>query len=259
MYRDREWWGTELQIGLTAFACLMAVLIVFSAVDGVFLALRDTTNPDRIGEALAWTLVTPVHRLNVPFAQFFLASFLGFRLLVPTFAGAPPRAVAVVVVTWPLAFAGLVNYGNLSNALWFGAIGVSWALILPLPKKNLLTYGPIIAGIIAGLAFGSFAQPSVGLEVAIIWCAWRLYRRHLDEVAATSIAAAFLPAAVAVHNPAAMFTGPAVYTTTLIAILLALATAALLFSQFNAGPPDETADATADATANATADATADE
>jgi len=250
MYRDREWWGTELQIGLTAFACLMAVLIVFSAVDGVFLALQHTTNPDRIGEALAWTLVTPVHRLNVPFAQFFLASFLGFRLLVPTFAGAPPRAVAVVVVTWPLAFAGLVNYGNLSNALWFGAIGVSWALILPLPKKNLLTYGPIIAGIIAGLAFGSFAQPSVGLEVAIIWCAWRLYRRHLDEVAATSIAAAFLPAAVAVHNPAAMFTGPAVYTTTLIAILLALATAALLFSQFNAGPPDETADATADATAD---------
>jgi len=104
-------------------------------------------------------------------------------------------------------------------------------------------YGPVVGGAIAGLAFGSFAQPSLGLEVAIVWCAWRLYRRHLDEVAATAIAAALVPAILAAHDlPALRFTGQAVYVTTEIAVLLALATAALVFSSFGAEPPGAAAD-----------------
>jgi hypothetical protein len=211
-------------------------------VDGVSLAIRDTANSDRIAEAIAWTLGSPLPRAE-QLAPFFLGSFIGFRLLVPTLAGAPPRLVALIVVTWPLAFAGLFLYASISSGLWFGAIGVAWAFTMPLPRKSLLVYGPVVGGAIAGLAFGAFAQPSLGLEVAIVWCAWRLYRRHLDEVAATAIAAALVPAMLAAHDlPTLHFTGQAVYVTTEIAILLALATAALLFSSFDAEPLDEIAD-----------------
>jgi hypothetical protein len=241
MNRDREWWLAELTFALSAFAALMAVLLVFAAIDGVSLAIRDTANSDRFAEAIAWTLVTPVQWLNVPFAQFFLASFLGFRLLVPTFAGAPPRTVAVIVVTAPLAFAGFINYGDASSALWFGAIGVVWAFTMPLPSKSLLTHGNVVGGIIAGLAFSSFsfAQPQLGLEAAILWCAWRLYRRHMDEVAATAIAAAFVPAILAAHDlPALHFTGQAVLLTTEVAILMGIAAAALLVSDLTAEPPE---------------------
>jgi len=242
MYRDRDWWLTELKFWLSAFASLMAILVVFAAADGVSLAIRDTTNHDRIGEAIAWTLITPLARAQ-QFAPFFLGSFLGFRLLVPTFAGVAPRTVAVVVVTWPLAFAGFASYGDPSGALWFGAIGVVWALVMPLPRKNLLVYGPIVAGVIAGLAFGAFALPNDGLFFAIIWCAWRLYRRHMDEVAATAIASALVPAVLALHDlPSMVHGGQAAYTTTEIAVLLALATASLLFSQMKAEPSDATAE-----------------
>jgi len=242
MTRDREWWLAELNFALSCFAALMAVLLVFAAVDGVSLAIRDTANNDRIAEAIAWTLGSPLPRAE-QLAPFFLGSFIGFRLLVPTLAGAPPRVVAVIVVTWPLAFAGFFLYASLSSAIWFGAIGVAWALLMPLPSKSLLVYGPVVGGAIAGLAFGSFAQPSLGLEVAIVWCAWRLYRRHLDEVAATAIAAALVPAILAAHDlPALRFTGQAVYVTTEIAVLLALATAALVFSSFGAEPPGAAAD-----------------
>jgi hypothetical protein len=241
MNRDREWWLSELNFALCAFASLMAVLLVFAAIDGVSLAIRDTANGDRIGEAIAWTLGSPLPRAE-QLAPFFLGSFIGFRLLIPTLAGAPPRAVAVIVVTWPLAFAGFFLYGSLSSALWFGAIGVAWALVMPLPSKTLLVYGPVVGGIIAGLAFGSFAQPSLGLEVGIVWCAWRLYRRHLDEVAATAIAAAFVPGVLALHDlPSMRFTGDAVYVTTEVAILMALAAAALLLSDLKTEPTDETA------------------
>jgi hypothetical protein len=242
MYRDRVWWLSELNFTLSAFASLMAVLMVFAAVDGVALAIRDTANGDRIAEAIAWTLVTPL-AWAVQFAPFFLGSFLGFRLLVPTLAGAPPRFVALLVGTWPLAFAGFFSYGNLSSALWFGAIGVAWAIVMPLPSKNLLAYGPVVGGIIAGLAFSSFsfAQPKLGIEAAIVWCAWRLYRRHMDEVAATAIAAAFVPAVLAAHDlPAMRFTGQAVLLTTEVAILMALAAAALLGSDITASSSDTT-------------------
>jgi hypothetical protein len=240
MYRDRDWWLPELQFGVSAFASLMAVLMVFGAVDGVSLAIRIPP-PDRIGEAIAWTLVTPLARAE-QFAPFFLGSFLGFRLLVPTFAGVRPRIVAVIVVTWPLAVAGFASYGDLSSALWFGAIGVVWALVMPIPRKNLLVYGPIGGGAIAGLAFGAFALPNDGLFFAIIWCAWRLHRRHMDEVAATAIAAALVPGLLALHDlPSVLHTGNAAYATIEIAILLALAAAALLFSQVKAEPSDTTA------------------
>jgi hypothetical protein len=246
MYRDREWWLPELQFGVSAFASLMAILMVFAAVEGVSLAIRIPA-PDRIGEGIAWTLGTPLARAQ-QFAPFFLASFVGFRLLVPTFAGVAPRTVAVVVVTWPLVFAGFVSYGDLSSVLYFGAIGIVWALVMPLPSKNLLVYGPIIGGAIAGLAFGAFALPNDGLLFAILWCAWRLYRRHMDEVAATAIAAGFVPAVLALHDmPSMHFTGQAVYTTTEIAVLLAIATAALLFSQVKADLPETTKDADASA------------
>ena len=126
MYRDREWWLTELTHALSAFAALMAVLLVFAAVDGVSLAIRDSANPDRIAEAIAWTLSSPLPRAE-QLAPFFLGSFIGFRLLVPTLAGVPPRVVAVITVTWPLAFAGFFLYADPSSGLWFAAIGVAWA------------------------------------------------------------------------------------------------------------------------------------
>jgi hypothetical protein len=250
MNRDRDWWRHELQFCVSAFASLMAVLLVFGAVESVAHAITIlvsdlaggahtwTLVPDRIGEALAWTLFSPLARVE-QFAVFFLGSFLGFRLLIPTFAGAPPRAVAVVVVTWPLAFMGLAIYGDLSNALWFGAIGAVWALVMPLPSKNLLVYGPIVGGLIAGLAFGAFAQPSDGLFFAIVWCAWRLYRRHMNEVAVTAVAAALVPGLLALHDlPSVLNTGQGAYVTIEIAILMAIATAALVLSQVKAEPAD---------------------
>ena len=125
--------------------------------------------------------------------------------------------------------------------MWFGAIGVVWAFTMPLPSKSLLTHGNVVGGIIAGLAFSSFsfAQPQLGLEAAILWCAWRLYRRHMDEVAATAIAAAFVPAILAAHDlPALHFTGQAVLLTTEVAILMGIAAAALLVSDLTAEPPE---------------------
>jgi hypothetical protein len=236
MYRDRDWWRRELQFCVSAFASLMAVLLVFGAVDGVALAIP--TSSDRIGVALAGALFSPLVWVQ-QFALFFLGSFLGFRLLIPTFAGAPPRAVAVVMVTWPLAFMGLAIYGDLSHALWFGAIGAVWALVMPLPSKNLLVYGPIGGGLIAGLAFGAFAGPRDGLFFAIVWCAWRLYRHHMNEVAATAVAAALVPGLLALHDlPSVLNTAQGAYTTIEIAILMAIATAALVFSQVKAEPSD---------------------
>ena len=119
------------------------------------------------------------------------ARFLRYR---PRFARAAAVAAAFGLAIAPLAFAGFINYGDASSALWFGAIGGVWAFTMPLPSKSLLTHGNVVGGIIAGLAFSSFsfAQPQLGLEAAILWCAWRLYRRHMDEVAATAIAAAFV-------------------------------------------------------------------
>jgi hypothetical protein len=250
MYRDRDWWRPELQFCVSALASLLAVLLVLGAIESVAHAITilvsdlvggaHTWNlvPDRIGEALAWTLVSPLARVQ-QFALFLVGAFLGFRLLVPTFAGAPPRAVAVVVVACPLAFMGLATYGDISNALWFGAIGAVWALVMPLPSKNLLVYGPIVGGLIAGLAFGALARPSDGLFFAIVWCAWRLYRRHMNEVAATAIAATVVPGLLALHDLSSVLnTGQGVYTTIEISILMAIATVALVFSQVNAEPSD---------------------
>jgi hypothetical protein len=242
MTRDREWWLAELNFALSCFAALMAVLLVFCSAEGVAQAIRDQSNPDRIGAAFAVSLGTPLARAEL-FAPFMLGSFVGFRFLVPTFAGAPPRVVAAIVVTWPLVFAGFFEYGDPLIGLWFGAIGLAWGLTMPLPSKNLFVYGPVVGGAIVGLAFGALAQPSLGLEVAILWCALRLYQRHMDEVAATAIAAALVPGLLALHDlPAARFTGNSVYLTTEIAILLALATAALVFSSFATEPTDTAAD-----------------
>ena len=71
-------------------------------------------------------------------------------------------------------------------------MGVSWGLIMPMPKTTILTNQPVRGGIVVGLTLGALS-PVLTLLLAVLWCAVRLWRGKALEVAATAMCAALLP------------------------------------------------------------------
>jgi hypothetical protein len=181
---------------------LMAVLMVLEAVPAAYNGLTATPETlagnDRIGYALNLFLYLPIP-IFFGLAPFFLAAMLGFRLLVPTFAGALPRAVAALVVTWPVMLGAWVVTMLPIIALWMAVVALVWSRLMPLPKQNILRYGPVAGGVVIGMAFSSLAVLGA-LAVAILWVSWRLYNDHLDDAIATAIVAAIAPGLLQTHD-----------------------------------------------------------
>src|ERR1035437_4213433 len=107
MTEERSW-RVEIKWWISAFAALLATLAVFALILAVIslatarradLTAADITDPlgDAIGKAMMWPIAEV---LNFP--AFMFAAALAFRLLVPTFAGVPPRTMAMIVMSWPI-------------------------------------------------------------------------------------------------------------------------------------------------------------
>ena len=228
MDSDRKW-RPELKWWLSSFAALLAALLIFSLIKAVLslatinltdLAVAGVTDPygGVIGDAVVWS----ISALVVLWA-FLLAAALSFRLLVPTFAGVPPRTVAMVVTTLPVALGAQLVGQDLANTIFFAGVGILWALMMPMPKKTLLSDDPVIGGAIVGLAFGAFAGV-VLIEFAIAWCVIRLLRGKTIEATATAICAAMMPALfLATQLPHASLSGNAIYVMVEVMVLGVLA------------------------------------
>lgn len=234
-------WMIETKWILSAVATLLAILVVFWGLIGVWGSFATALSPsqslssfggqDRIRDVLGMAIDLPI-RLIVILPLYFLGALLGFRLLVPTFAGVPPRLVGTICTTWPIALGAVYAFADPLGILLITGTGVAWGLLMPLPRKNLLDYGPLVGGAIIGLAFAPIAY-IVGLLPAIIWTAWRLYRRHAEEVIVTAFCAALLPGILALHDLSSAGHGlPAAFTVIQIVMLLAIGIAGAIMSTF---------------------------
>ena len=248
---EQRRWLVELKWWLSAYTALMAVLLIFALIRVAFslatiktadLAVAGITDPygDALGQASWWVVAVVL----VMWAYLFAAA-LSFRLLVPTFAGAPPRAVGAVLMTWPVALGAYLFSSDLAFTGFFVAIALAWAITIPLPKRTVLTDEPIKGGAVVGLALGTVAE-IIGLEWAILWCALRLYRGKSVEVAATGVCAAILPALFLVSQlPHASRSMTALYLVAEILILGGLSMAGFLlwlFPRQETDPADEPED-----------------
>ena len=227
--RELKWWGSSI-------ATLLAVLVPFLLLGGVITALRDSVATDRFNTAIGLGIYGPLEVLLLVW-PFFVSAALSVRLLVPTFAGAPPRLVAVICTVLPVALGGYLQSPDLLIVPAFVAVAIAWALVMPLPRNDLLSYGPIRGGLLLGLGFGSLAFQFDGLFLAICWCAWRLYKNHPYEVVATAIATAFLPALLIFDDLANHSARQ--YQVLEIALLSVLAFASLVASVVRHGPETE--------------------
>ena len=198
-------WRTEVKWWLSSFATLMPVLLGYRALATVGSFATTSGNQldvagvtDRYGAAVGLELVWPISVILV-FFPFLTIAALGFRLLVPDSENARPRALAVAVATWPLALgAGLVSI-DLVGVLFFAAVGATWGLTMPLPRRTLLSADPIKGGLVVGLAFGAFLLLE-GVLWGIVWCAWRIYQGESAEVIATAAGAAVVPSLLIVDE-----------------------------------------------------------
>ncbi len=235
--REERSWRVESKWWLSSFAALMAVLLVFRALATVYSFIFTSTSQrvlagvsDQYSAAIGMELFWPI-AVVLAFYPFLAAAAIGFRLLVPTFAGVPPRAVGAVVTTWPVALGGFLVSSDMGIAVFFGAVGVAWALTMPLPKKTLFSVDPVRGGALLGLAFGAFAIWD-GMLIAIIWCAWRLYRNNSAEVAATALCAAIVPGLLILGElPTASTDVQALYLVAEVLILACLALAGFVLSR----------------------------
>jgi hypothetical protein len=238
-------WLVEIKWWLSSLASLLAVLSVFglikaalslATVNAADIALAGITDPygDALGKATLW----PVAAVFA-FYPFMIAAALGFRLLVPTFAGAAPRRVAVVVMVWPVGLGAALVSQDLVFTGFITLVAIAWALVMPMPKKTVLTDNPIWGGAIIGVALGTFS-PILGLEWAILWCVLRLLRGKTLEVAATAVCAAIMPA---LFMASQLIQGTrstnAIYITAEVLMLAVLAFAGFVRWQFSAADDED--------------------
>jgi hypothetical protein len=215
MSEERSW-RVEFKWWISALASLLATLAVFALILA-WISLATTSQADLakagisdgLGDAIGKATTWPIAEVFA-FYPFMIASALGFRLLVPTFAGVQPRTMALVVMSWPVALGSLLVSSDFLFSAFLLAIAVVWSRVIPMPKRTVLTDNPIWGGVIAGLAFGTIA-PMVTLVWAIGWCALRLYRGKTIEVAATALCAGIVPGLflasqlrLGVHSPSAL-------------------------------------------------------
>ena len=193
--KEEASWLTELKWWLSALTTLMPLLLVFGAIAtlGILATTEVGGANDRYGIVIDSALYFPIY-VPVVLFPFVGSALLGVRLLVPTFAGMPPRPVAIVMATWPLVLGAALVWTDPLGVLFFGALGVVWALMMPLPRKSLLAGDSIRDAAIVGLAFTALTGlREQGILMAIMWCAWRLYRNKSLEVAVTAACAAVMP------------------------------------------------------------------
>jgi hypothetical protein len=260
--REERSWRVEIKWWISAFAALLATLAIFALLKAVlslattsqaYLTAAGVTDPlgDAIGKATTW----PIAEIFA-FYPFMFAAALGFRLLVPTFAGVPPRTMAVIVMSWPIGLGSLLVSGDVPFSLFLVAVAVVWALVIPMPRRTVLTDNPVWGGAIVGLALGTFS-PMLGLEWAIAWSALRLYRRKTIEVAATALCAGIVPSLfLASQLRAGAHSSSTLYITAEVLVLALLSLAGFIRWEFFSGDDeDETDDQEADA-AVAAVDAT---
>jgi hypothetical protein len=183
---------TELKWWISSAAALLAVLVPFLLVGGLIAALRDPANTDRFNVTIGMGIYGPMQTV-LQIWPFIVSAALGVRLLVPTFAGVNPRLVACICAGWPIALGAYLQSLDPTVLPAFIAVAVLWALVMPMPRNDLMSYGPVRGGLILGLGLGSLAFQLDGLFLAIVWCAWRLYKNHPLEVAATALATSALP------------------------------------------------------------------
>jgi hypothetical protein len=228
---------TELKWWISSAASLLAVLVPFLLVGGVITALNDPASTDRFNVVIGLGIYGPV-QTAVQIWPFIVSAALGVRLLVPTFAGVHPRVVAMICTAWPIALGSYLQNLEPLVLLPFVAVAVLWALVMPLPRNSLMAYGPVRGGLILGLGLGTLAFQFDGLFLAIVWCAWRLYKNHPIEVAATAICTAVLPMLLIFDD----FTNHAArpYQVLEITLLVIVALASLVVSQFHNDSSAET-------------------
>jgi hypothetical protein len=237
MSLDRDW-RTELLWVASCFLSLMATLVLASAAEGVYRA-RGAALPDIYHEAVGWTLVHPIQVL-IALWPFYASGALSVRLLVPTFAGANPRAVAAVFCTAAAMMGAWTSTLDGPTTLVYGAAALTWALIMPLPLKNLLSYGEAAGGLILGLGVAGLLNVVDGMLLAIVWCCWRLYKDRYTEVVTTAAAVAVLPMLFVFGDPRAAFSSLAdLWTTMETALLLVLAMTGVILGQFIHAPDEE--------------------
>jgi len=242
--REQRSWRVEIKWWLSSFVALLAVLLVFglikaglslATISAADLVVAGVTNPGET--AIGWAGWWPIAALLV-FYPYFVGAAIGFRLLVPAFAGAPPRAVAAVVTTWPLALGAALVSLDVASTLLFAAVGVAWGLTMPMPRQTVLSNNPVKGGATVGLAFGAFAQ-TLGVEWAIVWCVLRLFRGKTLEVAATAICAAIIPALLLMSElPHASRTATGMYVTAEVLMLAGLSLAGFILWNRSQGDSD---------------------
>jgi hypothetical protein len=237
-------WLVETKWTLSSAFTILAILAVFwglTALGGSYVTPPSTSQQlsanDRLGMVLTWAMVLPV-ALIVLLPLYFLAGLLAFRLLVPTFAGVPPRLVGVLCTIWGVGMGALYLFPDPLPRLELTTAGAIWGLLMPLPNKTLLDYGPVPGGVVIGLGLATLSWTPGGLIVTVIWTAWRLYRRHAWEVVATGLTAASLPGLLVLRDPSSIAHGTSTAVAALlIAMLLALAVGAMVMA--TARPEEE--------------------
>ena len=239
---EERTWRTEAVWWLSCGLTLLAVLLPVAAAEGIYRSLSEAgANVDRFNVAVGWTIVLPF-QIVVAFWPFFASGALSTRLLVPTFAGASPRAVASVFCTAAALLGVWVTTLDGLTTIVYGGAALAWALTMPLPLKNLLRYGETIGGLIIGLALATMLNVVDGLLIAIVWCSWRLDSNHPTEAAITAVVVAVLPVLIVVDEPRAAFaTASALFTALETGLLLCLAMAGVVLGQFLQKPeqPEE--------------------
>jgi hypothetical protein len=235
MSLDRDW-RAELLWGLSCFLSLMATLVPVAAAQGVYGARYAGLG--MFEQAVGWTIVAPIQILFA-FWPFYASGALSTRLLVPLFAGAHPRAVTSVFCTGAVVLGVWITTMDPLSVLAYGGAALVWALIMPLPLKDLLSYGPAAGGLIIGLGTAAVLNIFDGMFVTIIWSCWRLYRDRYTEVWVVAPLVAALPLMEVLIDPRSAFTSSYhLYVTMEIALLLVLAMAAIVLGEFIHGPDE---------------------
>jgi hypothetical protein len=228
-------WLVETKWILSSVLTWLAILVVFWTLVGIWgtsLASDATSQngsygvaTDRTGNVLTLAIIMPLVA-SIFLLWYVVAGVVSCRLLVPTFAALPPRTVGVACTTWAIGIGALSVYSDPLAKVLFTACGVAWGLLMPLPRKTALDYGPLAGGAIVGLGLTATSWTQGGLTVAVIWTAWRLYRRHSLEVTVTAACAAVLPAILVLHDLGSVGNELATQMTTIqIVVLVALAVA----------------------------------
>jgi hypothetical protein len=141
--------------------------------------------------------------------------------------------VTSIFCTAAVALGVWVTTQDAPSTIVYAGAALVWALVMPLPLKDLLADGPVKGGLIIGLGCAALLNVWDFALIAIVWCCWRLYRDNYVDVPITAGLVAAEPLLMVVDDPSgALSTTGGLYTTLETALLLILAMAAIALGQF---------------------------